>query len=206
MEETASSGLVKGFRMIWAIMKLNLFFVGMTLAGGIVFGIGPAFYTVSSLIESDGLAYEAQTFRKGWQIWKAGFWRANKQFYLFLGLTAFLTYNLYLATQFQGLMWLVVSFILFVVIGLSILLYLLSVTFDACYELSFANNLKLSFISLFLRMGTCLKLIFGLAGILLITWTMKGLLLFGTFSLLLLWVHGALKQERELIERDLTDA
>lgn len=137
---------------------------------------------------------------------KAGFWRANKQFYLFLGLTAFLTYNLYLATQFQGLMWLVVSFILFVVIGLSILLYLLSVTFDACYELSFANNLKLSFISLFLRMGTCLKLIFGLAGILLITWTMKGLLLFGTFSLLLLWVHGALKQERELIERDLTDA
>lgn len=206
MEETASSGLVKGFRMIWAIMKLNLFFVGMTLAGGIVFGIGPAFYTVSSLIESDGLAYEAQTFRKGWQIWKAGFWRANKQFYLFLGLTAFLTYNLYLATQFQGLMWLVVSFILFVVIGLSILLYLLSVTFDACYELSFANNLKLSFISLFLRIGTCLKLIFGLAGILLITWTMKGLLLFGTFSLLLLWVHGALKQERELIERDLTDA
>ena len=206
MEETASSGLVKGFRMIWAIMKLNLFFVGMTLAGGIVFGIGPAFYTVSSLIESDGLAYEAQTFRKGWQIWKAGFWRANKQFYLFLGLTAFLTYNLYLAIQFQGLMWLVVSFILFVVIGLSILLYLLSVTFDACYELSFANNLKLSFISLFLRMGTCLKLIFGLAGILLITWTMKGLLLFGTFSLLLLWVHGALKQERELIERDLTDA
>ncbi len=206
MEETAGSGLVKGFRMIWAIMKLNLFFVGMTLAGGIVFGIGPAFYTVSSLIESDGLAYEAQTFRKSWQILKAGFWRANKQFYLFLGLTAFLTYNLYLATQFQGLMWLVVSFILFVVIGLSILLYLLSVTFDACYELSFANNLKLSFISLFLRMGTCLKLIFGLAGILLITWTMKGLLLFGTFSLLLLWVHGALKQERELIERDLTDA
>lgn len=206
MEETAGSGLVKGFRMIWAIMKLNLFFVGMTLAGGIVFGIGPAFYTVSSLIESDGLAYEAQTFRKSWQIWKAGFWRANKQFYLFLGLTAFLTYNLYLATQFQGLMWLVVSFILFVVIGLSILLYLLSVTFDACYELSFANNLKLSFISLFLRMCTCLKLIFGLAGILLITWTMKGLLLFGTFSLLLLWVHGALKQERELIERDLTDA
>lgn len=66
MEETASSGLVKGFRMIWAIMKLNLFFVGMTLAGGIVFGIGPAFYTVSSLIESDGLAYEAQTFRKSW--------------------------------------------------------------------------------------------------------------------------------------------
>lgn len=206
MEETATGGLVKGFRMIWGLVKLNLLFIAYTLAGGIIFGVGPAFYTISSLIEASGLVYEEQTFRKGWDIWKDGFWRGNKQFYLFFAVTAFLGYNLYLATQFQGLLWLVISFILIVIIGLCGLLYLLSVTFDACYEISFANNLKLSFICLFLRMGTFLKLIFGLAGIAVITWTMKGLLLFGTFSLLMLWVHGAMKQERTLIERDLTDA
>ncbi|WP_430611412.1 YesL family protein [Enterococcus sp. DIV0876] len=206
MEETATGGLVKGFRMIWAIVKLNLLFIAFTFAGGVVFGVGPAFYTISSLIETYGLAYEEQTFRRGWHMWKTGFWRANKQFYLFFAVAGFLMYNLYLATQIQGLIWLVISFVLIVVIGLCGLLYFMSVTFDACYEISFGNNLKLSFICLFLRMGTFLKLIFGLIGIAVITWTMKGLFLFGTFSLMMLWVHGALRPERQLIERDLTDA
>lgn len=43
MEETANSGLVKGFRLIWAIVKLNLFFVVLTLAGGGILGIGQRF-------------------------------------------------------------------------------------------------------------------------------------------------------------------
>ena len=129
--------------------------------------------------------------------------KANKQFYLFFLLTGFLVYNLYLATQIQGLIWLMITFVLVVVSGLSILLYLLSVVFDTSYEISLWNNLKLSFVCLFLHMATFLKLLVGIASILVFTWMMKGLLLFGTFSLLILWCHVAISQEKNVIDRDL---
>jgi len=180
-----------------------LFFVVLTLAGGGILGIGPAFHTISTLIHEDGLNYEHQSFRSAWRIWRSVFVKANKQFYLFFLLSGFLVYNLYLATQIQGLIWLMISFVLVVVSGLSILLYLLSVVFDTSYEISLWNNLKLSFVCLFLHMATFLKLLVGIASIFAFTWMMKGLLLFGTFSLLILWCHVAISQEKTVIDRDL---
>jgi uncharacterized membrane protein YesL len=52
-------------------------------------------------------------------------------------------------------------------------------------------------------MATFLKLLVGIASILVFTWMMKGLLLFGTFSLLILWCHVAISQEKNVIDRDL---
>lgn len=50
MKETTSGGLVKAFRLIWAVIKLNLFFVLFTMMGAVLFGVGPAFQTISDLI------------------------------------------------------------------------------------------------------------------------------------------------------------
>lgn len=86
MKETTSGGLVKAFRLIWAVIKLNLFFVLFTMMGAVLFGVGPAFQTISDLIEEEGLSYEDQTFRKALRCWKQNFWRANARFYLFFGL------------------------------------------------------------------------------------------------------------------------
>ena len=61
MKETTSGGLVKAFRLIWAVIKLNLFFVLFTMMGAVLFGVGPAFQTISDLIEEEGLSYEDQT-------------------------------------------------------------------------------------------------------------------------------------------------
>lgn len=64
MKETTSGGLVKAFRLIWAVIKLNLFFVLFTMMGAVLFGVGAAFQTISDLIEEEGLSYEDKTFRK----------------------------------------------------------------------------------------------------------------------------------------------
>lgn len=80
MKETTSGGLVKAFRLIWAVIKLNLFFVLFTMMGAVLFGVGPAFQTISDLIEEEGLSYEDQTFRKAFRCWKQNFWRANARF------------------------------------------------------------------------------------------------------------------------------
>ena len=200
MKETTSGGLVKAFRLIWAVIKLNLFFVLFTMMGAVLFGVGPAFQTISDLIEEEGLSYEDQTFRKAFRCWKQNFWRAKARFYLFFGLLAIAAYNLYLSSQIQGLLWLMIDFLLVVVSGLLVLLYLYSLLFESIYETSLLNTIKLAFVSLFLNFGTFAKVIFGLVGILVFTWSMKGLFLFGTFSLILLWVHSASRKDRALID------
>jgi uncharacterized membrane protein YesL len=200
MKDTTSGGLVQAFRLIWGIIKLNLFFVLFTLMGGIVFGIGPAFQTISDLIEANGLSYEDQTMKQAFSRWKQNFWRANARFYLFFTLQAIVLYNLYLSSQIQGLLWLMIDFLLVVVSGLLLLLYLYSLLFESSYETSLLNTIKLAFISLFLSFGTFAKIIFGMASIVLLTWSMKGLFLFGTFSLLLFWVHFASRKDRGLID------
>ena len=149
MKETTSGGLVKAFRLIWAVIKLNLFFVLFTMMGAVLFGVGPAFQTISDLIEEEGLSYEDQTFRKALRCWKQNFWRANARFYLFFGLLAIAAYNLYLSSQIQGLLWLMIDFLLVVVSGLLVLLYLYSLLFESIYETSLLNTIKLAFVVYF---------------------------------------------------------
>ncbi|WP_086350340.1 YesL family protein [Candidatus Enterococcus clewellii] len=199
-----SSGLDKGFSMIWAIVKLNLMFIAFTLLGGVVLGIGPALQTISDLIQENELNYRESTWRLGLQRWKVNFIKGNGHFYLFLASLALISYNLYLSTGIQGLLWLVIDFVL-VFVGLLLFVYYLYLLInESTYELSLSNLLKLSFVSIFLNFGVFLKIIIGLVGIVLFTLSMKGLLLFGSFSLMLLWASFASRKNRELIDGKLT--
>jgi uncharacterized membrane protein YesL len=200
MQDTTNGGLVKAFRLIWSIVKLNLFFVLFTLMGGGLLGIGPAFQTISDLIAEDGLAYENQGVAKAFQCWKRNFKRGNLRFYSFFLLFAVVCYNLYLSSQIQGLLWLMIDFLLVTVSVVLTLLYLYSLVFESTYETSLFNTVKLAFISLFFNFGTFAKVIFGIVGILVFTWTAKGLLLFATFSLIILWVQVATRKDREQID------
>ncbi|MBP1045180.1 DUF624 domain-containing protein [Enterococcus sp. BWM-S5] len=199
-----SSGLDKGFSMIWAIVKLNLMFVGLTLLGGVLFGIGPAFQTISDLIQENELNYRESTWRLAFERWKVNFIKGNIHFYLFLALLALISYNFYLSTGIQGLLWLIIDFVLIFVGLLLFVYYLYMVINESNYELSLVNLLKLSFVSIFLNFGVFLKIIIGLVGIVLFTLSMKGLLLFGSFSLMVLWASFASRKNRELIDGKLT--
>lgn len=200
MQDTTNGGLVKAFRLIWSIVKLNLFFVLFTLMGGGLLGIGPAFQTISDLIAEDGLAYENQGVAKAFQCWKRNFKRGNLRFYSYFTLFAVVCYNLYLSSQIQGLLWLMIDFLLVTVSILLTLLYFYSLVFESTYETSLFNTFKLAFISLFFNFGTFAKVIFGIVGIFVFTWTAKGLLLFATFSLIVLWVQAATRKDREQID------
>lgn len=195
-----SSSLEKGFSLVWAIVKLNLQFIGLTLLGGVIFGLGPAFQTISDLIQTFELDYREQTWRFAFNRFKANFIKSNLHFYLFFFFSLVVGYNLYLATQIQGLLWLVIDFVLLVILSLLSVYYLYLLITESTYDLTLSDLLKLSFISLFLDFGVFMKILIGLVGIIAFTWSMKGLLLFSSFSLSVFWVHALSRKTRAVID------
>lgn len=195
-----SGGIEKIFKMMWALMKLNFIFVAFSFLGGVIFGVGPAFQTISDLISEHQFNYQEITWKHAFSRWKANFKRGNIIFLSTAMMFALLSYSLYLSVQFQGLIWFIIDFILIFVCLLVIILYLYSLVFESSYKISLVDLFKLSFVSIFLNFGVFLKLLFGLGGIILLTWKMKGLLLFVTFSLVMFWVHFATRKNREIID------
>lgn len=198
-----SSGIQRLFYVIWMIVKLNLYFVLFSLMGGLILGIGPAFQTMNDLLTEHGLNYQAITFHRFFQGWKTNFKHGNQHFLLFLLVVGLLSYNLYLSVQIQGLLWLVIDFALFFTILLVSVLFIYVTLYETSYDISTLNVIKLAFISVFFNFGTFLKILFGIVSILLVTWYFKGLLLFATFSLLVIWSGYATKESRILVERKL---
>lgn len=194
-----SSGIQRLFYVVWMIIKLNLYFVLFTLMGGVIFGAGPAFQTMTDLLMEHGIDYQQVTFKRFMTHWKANFKRSNVHFLIFAGISFFLGYNLYLSAQIQGLLWLVIDFILAFVLLLITVLYLYVTQYETKYEISHFNLFKLAFISVFLNFGAFLKVLFGLVSIFVLTWFFKGLFLFATFSLIAVWSGFATKDNRFMV-------
>lgn len=188
------------FIRVWVIMKLNLYFWLFSLAGGVILGIGPALKVISELFVVHGFEYKNITLKEGWQLFKHHFQRGNVLFLGFVMISAFLAYNLYLSLQVQGLLFLMIDFIL-----LFALLYLFStfmyvLIFDASYEISIGHLVRLGFTSSFSSFTTFLKMIIGSGVILGFTWEYKGLILFGLAAMLFIWNYLATKYWRTEIE------
>lgn len=145
----ASTGIQRLFYVIWTIIKLNLYFLLFSLMGGVVFGIGPAFQTMNDLLTEQGINYQEITFKRFLSGWKKNFKRGNLHFSLFAALTFVLAYNLYLAAQIQGLLWMIITFLLFFVLLLVGVLFLYTTQYETSYDISTGNLLKLAFISVF---------------------------------------------------------
>lgn len=195
-----STGIQRLFYILWAIIKLNLYILVFTLAGGIVLGMGPAFQSANDVLLTSGMDYQNITFGKMVERFKANFKRSNGIFWIFAALLGIVAYNLFLASQIKGLLWFILSFVLFFAILLLLVVYLYAVQYETTYDISIGNLLKLAFISVFLNFGTFLKVLFGVISILVVTWFFKGLLLFATFSLFLVWSGYATKNIRQLVE------
>ena len=103
-----STGIQRLFYLSWTVIKLNLLFVLFSLAGGIIFGVGPALQMMTDFILEEGMNYQAITVKRAFESWKAHFKRSNCYFLLFLFTLGFVFYNIYLAVQFTGIMWLII--------------------------------------------------------------------------------------------------
>lgn len=198
-----SSGIQRLFYVVWMIIKLNLYFVLFTLIGGVLFGAGPAFQTMTDLLMEHGIDYQQVTFKGFMSQWRKNFKRSNVHFLLFAGISFFLGYNLYLSAQIQGLLWLVIDFVLVFVLLLLTVFYLYVTQYETKYEITHFNLFKLAFVSVFLNFSAFLKVLFGLISILVLTWFFKGLLLFATFALIAVWSGFATKDNRFMVARKL---
>lgn len=200
-----SSGIQRLFYFSWSIIKLNLFFVAGIFCGGIVLGIGPSFQSISDLFYEYRLDYQEITFKRMRQRFKANFKTGNLDFYFFAVILFILSYNLYLAVQIKGLIWLMIDFILIFALLLVMSAYLLLLTFRSRYEVSFKNILKLCFISLFLKLTTFATLAFGILSIGALTYYFKGLLLFASFSFLVVFGQASTLKTQVWLDRKLAE-
>ncbi|MEI5994390.1 YesL family protein [Candidatus Enterococcus mansonii] len=191
------------FIKIWVIVKLNLFFWLFSCCGLIVAGIGPALKTINDLFASHQFNYKEITLKEGWAFFKQNMIRGNVLFYGWLLLLALLAYNLFLSVQVQGIVFLMIDFILVFGMIYGSVTFQYSLLLDSYYEISLRNLLKLAFISTLSNFANLLKIAIGVCVILFVTWQYKGLLLFGTFSLIQLWSFTATKSWRTSLDERL---
>ena len=72
--------------------------------------------------------------------------------------------------------------------------------YEGSYFISTIDLMKLSFISIFLNLGVFFKVLFGVISIVALTWKMKGLLLFASFALIMMWCAYVTRKNRQFID------
>ncbi len=194
------NGIEKTCFLIWKMIQLTLIFHLLSLAGLIVFGVGPAWQTIVTLFLKTPQEENHYSLKRAVQLWKSYFKEANLRFGLFALTFLFLTFNLHWAVQFPSLFWFIVSFLIVIAMVWLTMTYLYMVFYAVSYEINLWNNMKLAFISVFLSFKSFLLMLSVLLGIILVTWQYKGLYLFLTFGALVFCLDFVTKANRRLVD------
>ncbi|HER2379208.1 TPA: YesL family protein [Streptococcus pyogenes] len=194
------NGIEKTCFLIWKMIQLTLIFHLLSLAGLIVFGVGPAWQTIVTLFLKTPQEENHYSLKRAVQLWKSYFKEANLRFGLFSLTFLFLTFNLHWAVQFPSLFWFTVSFLIVIAMVWLTITYLYMVFYAVSYEINLWNNMKLAFISVFLSFKSFLLMLSVLLGITLVTWQYKGLYLFLTFGALVFCLDFVTKANRRLVD------
>ncbi|HHD4962165.1 TPA: YesL family protein [Streptococcus pyogenes] len=194
------NGIEKTCFLIWKMIQVTLIFHLLSLAGLIVFGVGPAWQTIVTLFLKTPQEENHYSLKRAVQLWKSYFKEANLRFGLFALTFLFLTFNLHWAVQFPSLFWFTVSFLIVIAMVWLTITYLYMVFYAVSYEINLWNNMKLAFISVFLSFKSFLLMLSVLLGITLVTWQYKGLYLFLTFGALVFCLDFVTKANRRLVD------
>ncbi|HER5569022.1 TPA: YesL family protein [Streptococcus pyogenes] len=194
------NGIEKTCFLIWKMIQLTLIFHLLSLAGLIVFGVGPAWQTIVTLFLKTPQEENHYSLKRAVQLWKSYFKEANLRFGLFALTFLFLTFNLHWAVQFPSLFWFTVSFLIVIAMVWLTMTYLYMVFYAVSYEINLWNNMKLAFISVFLSFKSFLLMLSVLLGITLVTWQYKGLYLFLIFGALVFCLDFVTKANRRLVD------
>lgn len=201
MVDGKMTGVEKLFYITWKLMQLTFLFHLLTILGGVVFGIGPAWETIVTLFLETKSYEKNYSIKRAFSVWKSSFVKANLCFWLFSFIAVFLVFNLYWSIQFQNLLFWMVSFLIMLAIVIDFMMYVYLIFYNAEYDIPFWENIKLSFISVFLSFKQFLLTMLALFGVLVLTWQYKGLYLFLTFGLLVLFLHQVTQPNRQLIDQ-----
>lgn len=179
------------FNRVFVMMIINVYFLIYSLAGLIIFGIGPAFRAVSELYLDGGDDFRKYSFKRGFGYFKKYFVQANIHALSMILILGFLAYNFYLALQIKFGWMIVVEFLIiaaFILIyGIGIFTWLALTRFDISYK----NALKLSVMQFFSNFGRLLLFVGLNIGLIFATAKWPGLILFlsfGIFVVLNTWI------------------
>ncbi|EUJ42088.1 YesL family protein [Brochothrix campestris] len=189
------------FTRCFVIIKLNLFCIALTLIGLIVVGIGPALLTINQLFCEQQWDYKQITWKKTWVLYKQNWPRANQLFFTFAAVGLFIGYSLYLAVQVQGVIFLIIDFILVFVMLALFITYSYAIVLNNRFEISFLNLIKLACITFYSNFFMLIKLIISIGFVLVMTYQFPGLLMFASLALIQIICVFTTKKWIVMIER-----
>lgn len=181
-----ASFLTTFFNRFYVVLRLNLYFWLLTIMGGGIFGIGPAFLTIVKLFLTFRWEYQELTWKNVFSTFKSSYKRGNFFFCGFLLLGVILSYNLYFSLQINHLLFLVIDFLLIFALFLMVISFLFTLFIESQYEATMKNVWKLSFLLFFMDFWTLIQLGVLLIGISIITFYNPAFILFGSISLFII--------------------
>lgn len=182
------------FNKSYVLLKMNLFFVILSFLGGIVFGVGPAWYAISSLFQETGWDTNNKSFKTTWNYYKEGFVRVNKLSLTYLAVNAILLFNLAIAIQQKGLLFFTITLLILFILLLTFFLFNNSIQLEVSYDLSWKENIQLAITILFANFKELALQTGGLILLVFVTLKLPALLLFGTFAAQAIWMHRTLEK------------
>lgn len=188
------------FIKAYTIIKLNLFFWGLSLCGGLVLGVGPALLVINELYYDYDFHYGQMSWKVAWKLFKENLTEGNKLFYSFAIVIFLLGYSLFLSVQLHGLTFIVTDFIIAIVLLATICIYAYVLNIKVSFEINLINSFKLACAHFFYNFFDNMKEILGIAVIIGITYKFSGLILFATFSLTVVYTQFVGKNWQSHVE------
>lgn len=137
------------FTKVYVIFLMTIYFWFYVLCGLVIFGIGPAFHTITELFMDNQWHSPNYQFKKGWQLFKKDFWRVNRNAWVFLGIMLVLIYNLMLSTKLNYGWMLMIQFIIIFALALTFCVSIFTLLIRTHYDVGFKDAIKLAIAQFF---------------------------------------------------------
>lgn len=172
------SGITEGINKFFFILKLSVYFWGMSLVGAVFLGVGPAFLAIMSIYQEFGWEYKEITWQGLWSRFKENFFLGNKLLYLYGTVSLFLFLSLYTSSQLAGIIFLMIDFMLVVLMLMTIISGFFAFALVSVYDISFKNLIKLSFILVFKELKATFSIVVFMILVTVVGYKAPGLLFF----------------------------
>lgn len=169
---------------MYYLIKLSLYFWGLSFIGLLIFGITPAMMAIGEEHSEANWDFNQIKWKNLFEKFKQNFKQGNQLFFFYLLFFLIVGYNLFIALQTKGLLFLVLDFTLIFVLFILVLSFLINLSVLISFEITLINSLKLSVIQFFTNTKECFLLIFGVIIVSVITYKFPGLILFISTGLL----------------------
>ncbi|WP_319021417.1 DUF624 domain-containing protein [Carnobacterium mobile] len=197
-----SKGIETIFNKIYYLIKLSLYFWGLSFMGILVLGVTPAMMAIMEAHTEANWDFGQIKWKTTFVHFKQHVKQGNQLFLLYAAFFLIIGYNLFIALQTKGLIFLMLDFLLIFILFILLLSFMINLAVLTSFEITLVNSLKLSMIQFFTNTKECFMLVFGLVITSLVTYKFPGLILFVSTGLLAVVISTSTKRMFESILMD----